>query len=150
MPTIIPLYCNRFFPRCKYFFLEKPYFFQKFPDRTEQLAHGSTDGGNNPLQRLSHGQPEGQGPQQQPRHLSHADIPAADTEGQMEPGIPDARHEQSITEGGVPGPKGPEQFIHRPQTHSHQYRGGKLSGRNSHRRHLNRRLAQLPRWRGSS
>ena len=88
--------------------------------------------------------------QQQSPHLGHADIPAADAEGQLRPGPEKAHREQSVAEGCKPGPEGTEQLIHTPQTQAHQQRGGELSRGDGHRRHLNRRLAQLPRCRGSS
>ena len=114
------------------------------------MAHRCTDCKNNPLQQFSQGQPEGQGPQQQPRHLGHTDISTADSEPQVNPGVPDRRHKQPVAVGGMLGPQGAEQLIHHPQAHSHQQGGGKLPGGDYHRRHLNRRLAKLPRWRGSS
>ena len=150
MPTITPLYCNRFFPRCKYFFLKKPCFFKEFPDRTQQFANSGNNGSDHPLQRFPRRQPEGQCPQQQPRCLGRPDIPAANAEGQMEPGIPHRRHKQTVAEGREPRAERAEQFINRPQSHAHQQRGGCLPGGNSYRRHPNRRLAQEPRWRGSS
>lgn len=99
---------------------------------------------------LPQSQTKGHRSQQQTPHLGHADIPAADAEGQLCPRCQKAHRKQSVAEDRKSGPKGAEQFIRRPQTQPHQHRGSKLSGGYGHRRHLNRRLAQPPRCRGSS
>lgn len=103
-----------------------------------------------PFQRFPQGHPESQGAQQKPRRLSHADIPAADAEGQLHPSPQQADHEQAVAESGQPWAQGPQQLIDQAQPHPHEPGGGKPARGDGNRRHLNRRLAQLPRCRGSS
>lgn len=103
-----------------------------------------------PFQRFPGGEPESQGAQQHTCRLSHADIPAAEAEGKMYPGVQQAASEYAVTQGGQPRTQRPQQLIDKAQSHSRQPGCGKPAGGDGHRRHLNRRLAQVPRCLGSS
>ena len=102
------------------------------------------------FQRTAQGQPKTISPKEQAQGLGHADIPAADAEGQVSPGVQHGPNEETVAEDGEPGPQEPQQFVNRPQSHAQQTGGGKLAGGDRYPVHLNRRLAQPPRCRGSS
>ena len=106
--------------------------------------------GKQPLYRLAQGEAEGQSAQQKPHGLGHADIPAADAEGQSDPDPEHRCHKKAVGQGGEPGAEGAQQFVHRPQSKAVQQSGGELPRGEGYRVHLNSRLAQPPRCLGSS
>ena len=106
--------------------------------------------GKQPLHGFSKGEAKGQSAQQQSHGLGHADIPAADAEGQPDPDPEHRCHKKAIGQAGEPGAEGAQQFVHRPQSEAVQQSGGKLPCGKSYRVHLSSRLAQPPRCLGSS
>ena len=60
------------------------------------------------FQGTAQGQPETISPKEQTQGLGHADIPAADAEGQVSPGVQHGPNEEPVAEDGEPGPQGPQ------------------------------------------